>query len=83
MGFASRGFYSTLDPFPLKPMPVCAGAGFDGNGCGLPWKTPGLPMTFPKGDGESGLLTCEIALKVAKDINDSILTKEHLDTLPM
>jgi len=26
-----------------------AGTGFDGYGCGLSWKTPGLPVTFPSG----------------------------------
>ena len=43
-GFASHGFDSTLDPFPSKPMPVCAGAGFDSR---LPQKTLGFLMPFP------------------------------------
>ena len=36
-----------LWPVPVKPAPVCAGAGLDGNWCGLPQKTPGFPMPFP------------------------------------
>ena len=39
--------YENLHPYPPKPVPVDAGTGLGRYGCRLPWKTPGLPMTFP------------------------------------
>ena len=37
-------------PIPGETHTVAAGVGFHGYGCGLPWKTPGLPIAFPKDD---------------------------------
>src|SRR5258708_7244158 len=37
----------TRDPYPSKPTPMTVGMGCHGYGCGLPKKTPGLPVTFP------------------------------------
>ena len=37
-------------PYPPKTVPLAAGAGFQGYGCGFPWKTPGLPVPNPKGN---------------------------------
>ena len=34
-----------------KPVPVTTGTGFYGYGYGFLWDTPGLPVTFPSGDG--------------------------------
>jgi hypothetical protein len=39
--------YENPHPYPPKPVPMDAGTGFGGYGCRLPWKTPGLPVTFP------------------------------------
>src|ERR1700678_751083 len=47
-GLNTRGLYPTHDPYVSKPIPLCTGTGSDGYGHGLPRKTPGQPVPFPK-----------------------------------
>ena len=60
----------TCNPYPPKPVPVDAGTGFGGYGCGLPWKTPGLPVTFPIKDGKWKMWAAVIGFKALSGTHD-------------
>jgi len=63
------GFWKPL-PEPVETYTLGAGVGFYGCGYGLPWNTPGLPVTIPKPSEQllSCVIHCERLVKIVQYI---------------